>query len=434
MTARKADRYTPRIKLFALIPGLFFLTATAFAQPNDVRIIINGPDHVVAGSFANFRMSILSGDGNVPADQRVTGRLTVPRQLTPISTCGVQFQWDPASRLMTWSDNLNQYLWASNCGPAFLVDPATPDGTPITLTASCSTNVSDNNSANDSANLTAIINASADIEVKTTPSAPSLTPGSNLVYTITVTNLGALEARNVVLSDNTAPITQFISITQTSGPAASILTPLPGGYGTVIARMDTLPPGASATFELLVRIDPAVENYVLINQPSVHSDDDPNQGNNLNSVFVLVGPDADLKVASRAPDTRETRFPITIDVGNDGPQTVKSVDVELAINGDLVKVKYWTVTPSQGTCSEPVIYSMPMSPPLPPVWRVQCTLGTFVPGATATITAIIDTKPVKTMFTHSVSVTAYNDPNPPNNQSVLVLTNYSKGRTRAVRK
>lgn len=406
----------------------FCLSATvAFAS--DFAITIDGPDHVVAGSLAHYRVSIDSGV--IPPSQRVTGRLVVPPQLIPYSV----ENWDPVTRVITWSDNLGDYQYASGIGPVFRVDPALPDGATLTLDASFTSTLPDTNRANDSASLTAVVSASADVELQATTSAPSLTPGSELGYTLTVTNLGAIDAHNVVLSDQTASITRFLSFVQTSGPAGSILTPLFGGYGTAIARLDTLHAGESATFELSVRIDPAIENFVLTNRPVIeHDSGDPNQSNDSRMLVVLVGPDADLKVASRAPDFRETRFPITVDVGNDGPQTVKSVDVDLTMEADLVKVKYLSVTPSQGTCSEPEIYSIIASPSPPPVWRVQCALGTLAPGAAATLTAIIDTKPVKTMFIHHVSVTAYNDHNTANNHSALVLSNYSKGRTRAVRK
>jgi uncharacterized repeat protein (TIGR01451 family) len=406
-----------------------FLSATA-AFAHDLALTIAGPEHVVAGSFAAYRIAI-NGEG-VPPDQRITGRLVVPPQLIPYSVSN----WDPVTRVVTWTDYLaGGYQSSSSNEPVFRVDPALKDGATLTLQASFTSTMPDTNAANDSASLTAVASASADVELKTTTSVASLTPGSELGYTLTVTNLGALDAHKVVLSDNTASITRFLSFMETSGPAASILTPLFGGYGTAIARMDTLHAGESATFQLLVRVDPTVETYVLTNQPVIESETgDPNGGNNTNLVFVFVGPDADLKVASRAPDTRETRFPITVDVGNDGPQTVKSVDVDLVIEGDLAKVNYLSITPSQGTCTEPVIYTLIASPSPPPAWRVQCALGTLVPGATATITAIVDTKPVKTMFTHIASVTAYNDPNRANNASNLALSNYSKGRARAVRK
>ncbi|PYQ30363.1 MAG: hypothetical protein DMF56_06000 [Acidobacteria bacterium] len=281
----------------------------------------------------------------------------------------------------------------------------------------------------------AFADASAVVELTATTSEESLTPGSELGYTFTVTNAGAVDAHNVVLSDDTASITRFISFVETRGPAASILTPLYGGYGTAIARMDTLHAGESATFKLFVRIDPTVDIYVLTNQPVIEYDTgDPNQGTGSRLLIVLVGPDADLEVASRAPEVRVTQFPITVDVGNDGPQTVQRADVDLTIEGDLAKVKYLSVTPSQGTCSEPAIFAIIGSPSPPPVWRVQCALGTLTPGATATIIALVDTKPVKTIFTHHVSVTAYNDHNRSNNHSALVLSNYSNGRTRSVRK
>jgi len=74
--------------------------------------------------------------------------------------------------------------------------------------------------------------------------------GSNLVYSVAVTNNGPSAAQNVVLADNLPAGTTFVSQSQLTGPAFT----LGNTSSSINDTIATLNSGASATFEIVVAI------------------------------------------------------------------------------------------------------------------------------------------------------------------------------------
>jgi len=107
-----------------------------------------------------------------------------------------------------------------------------------------------NNSATDTDTIT---QASADVSVTKTGPA-NAAPGSNVTYTINASNAGPDAATTVVLTDALPAGVTFVSITQNSGPAATLTTPAVGGTGSVTATWAALASGASASFTLTVNV------------------------------------------------------------------------------------------------------------------------------------------------------------------------------------
>src|SRR5207253_4755708 len=86
---------------------------------------------------------------------------------------------------------------------------------------------------------------------KTGPAA--VTAGTNVTYTVSISNSGPSDAQSVRVTDAVPAGTTFVSATQTSGPAFQSTTPGAGGTGTVVF-FDPAPfaPSASATFTIVV--------------------------------------------------------------------------------------------------------------------------------------------------------------------------------------
>ena len=97
------------------------------------------------------------------------------------------------------------------------------------------------------------LGAAADLVVTMTGSPNSLAYGSNLTYTIVVTNSGEIAAENVRLNDTLLSGTGVISINTTRGSCA--------GNRFITCDFSTLDPGASATVTLVVR-PPAVATMI----------------------------------------------------------------------------------------------------------------------------------------------------------------------------
>jgi hypothetical protein len=238
---------------------------------------------------------------------------------------------------------------------------------------------------------------------------------------------------------------------QVSGPAGTVdaashdtgsgycVQPRCGVY--VAARIPSVPNGSTATFRLIAAIKTSFENALISNTATVQSTSvDPVGNNNQKELWVFAGPNADLVLTRHVPDVRGLQVPITINIRNEGPETVNNVTItndlrETDGQWEFVEnVKYLQVMPSRGTCAAAVVIQWPGSPNPPAFWRLDCALGALVPGATATVTLTIE----RTLHSGTFSFASWlgpaeNDPNVANNEHETLFTPYN-ARKRAVRK
>ena len=112
---------------------------------------------------------------------------------------------------------------------------------------------------------------SADLSVaKTGPS--TVTAGTNLTYTVTVSNSGPSDAQLVSLTDAIPAGTTFHLRMQLSGPAFSFTNPAVGGTGTITGSLGALSAGGSALFQIVVHLTGAATiGTVIDNAASVSS-------------------------------------------------------------------------------------------------------------------------------------------------------------------
>ncbi|HYC01140.1 MAG TPA: hypothetical protein VEC57_18540 [Candidatus Limnocylindrales bacterium] len=111
------------------------------------------------------------------------------------------------------------------------VDSATPDPAPLNNTADEPTNV---------------VPPSADVSVNKTDSGSSVSPGSNLTYTINVANAGPQQASNVTVVDTLDPSTTFVSSTGSCIEAPA---------GVLTCDLGDMAASASASFTVTVAVD-----------------------------------------------------------------------------------------------------------------------------------------------------------------------------------
>src|SRR5260221_8370 len=143
--------------------------------------------------------------------------------------------------------------------------------------------------------------------------------GSNLVYTILVSNQGPSTATGVVVTDALPASLTFVSAQTTQGTT--------GTNGNVVTcNVGTLANGTGATVTITAKASSAGS---VTNTPSVSSGvTDFASANNSASVTATINPVADLsisKTVSSGPTFVSSNVNFTIIVSNNGPSTATAV-------------------------------------------------------------------------------------------------------------
>jgi len=169
------------------------------------------------------------------------------------------------------------------------VDSGVSIGTVITNTATVSSETFDPNQGNNSGSTdTTVANPPpfGDLSVTKADSPDPVTPGSNLVYTITVTNAGPSAATNVNLVDPLPVETTFVSLSAPGG--WSCTTPAVGTNDAVLCSISSLGVG-SAVFTLTVAVGAGTPpGTQIFNTATVSSDNDPDESNDNGSATTTV--------------------------------------------------------------------------------------------------------------------------------------------------
>lgn len=227
----------------------------------------------------------------------------------------------------------------SSTGASFVitvrVNPATPAGTVVTDTAAATvdpTLTTDSNPTNNSQDVSTVVNTQADVQVSKT--GPALaTAGTDVTYTLSITNAGPSVASNVVISDITSQFTTFVSVTQLSGAAVFTTTSVPpvGQAGTFSATTATMQPNDTATFSFVVHLVSSAPNGgTLFNTVTgFTSTFDPAQSNNFFTVSCPIDTRADLLIVSDSDKVNKsyegTDIPYNVTIYNLGPSDAQSV-------------------------------------------------------------------------------------------------------------
>jgi uncharacterized repeat protein (TIGR01451 family) len=251
--------------------------------------------------------------------------------------------------------------------------------------------------------------ATADLSISKVDSPDPVVAGSNITYTISVTNSGPNAASSSTLTDTTPAGTTFVSVTPGVGWTCP---PLPvGGTGTQTCTNPSVPVGTT-TITLVLNVSAATPSGTIItNTATVSSPDDAVTANNSATTTTTVSTGADLVVLkSDSPDPVAVGGDITytLTVRNDGPQAAASVTLSDVIPANTTFV---SMTPA-------VAWSCP---PLPVggTGTQTCTIATLAPLTSASFTLIVKVNPGTlggTVITNTAMVSsATTDPNFANN-------------------
>ncbi|MFN7989493.1 MAG: lamin tail domain-containing protein [Thermoanaerobaculia bacterium] len=267
----------------------------------------------------------------------------------------------------------------------------------------------------------------ADLAVTKTDTPDPVTAGTNLTYTVTVTNAGPDAAASASFSDTLPAGTTFVSLPAVVG--WSCTTPAVGGTGTVSCSNPSFAVG-SAVFTLTVAVDPAVAAGTLLSNTATATSTtaDPNAANNSGTATTTVATSADIsvtKVDTPDPVIAGSNVTYTITYANAGPSVAAFANLADALPAGTTFVSL--VSPGGWSCTTPAVGA---SGP------VTCSIATFAAGnAPFTLTVAVDAAVAGgTVLSNTATASSGTiDPVPANNSATATTTvNASSGVSIAV--
>jgi len=295
------------------------------------------------------------------------------------------------------------------------VNAGTAAGTAINDTVTVGSAVGDPNSANNTATAADVVATAtqADLVVTNTPSSATVSPGTNVTYTQTVTNNGPAVATSPTFNQTIPPNETFQSITAPAGWTCT--TPAVGFTGNISCTDgSSLAVAVPASFTVVLGVNSNTASGTYISDTATASATNIVPGLTTNSatatVLVASANSADVaitKIGTPNPVSQGGTLIYTLTVTNNGPATATNVTATDILPSS---VTYLSVTPpAGGTCSEAG-------------GTVTCQLGSMTNGMTATI-SILTIAARQGSVQNTATVTASeSDPNPGNNTFVQTET------------
>ncbi|HET8796740.1 MAG TPA: hypothetical protein VFO89_03575, partial [Thermoanaerobaculia bacterium] len=353
-TARN-DGTTP-VRLSDHDPLLVYFTVPAFATADLAITKTDSPDPVIAGESLTYSITVTNNGPDPASSASWSDTLPAGTTFVSLSSPG---GWSCTTPAVGANGTVSCSIASLGAGSAnftlvVAVSPSVAAATVLSNTATVTSSTADGNSANNSATATTTVAASANLSVTKTDSPDPANAGTNLVYTITVTNAGPSNAASVSLSDPIPAGAYFFSL---SAPAGwSCTTPAVLVNGTVTCTISTLAPG-SAVFTLTVFIDSSLAgSTVLSNTATVSSTTtDPSTGNESATTTTTVTTAADLtvtKVDTPDPVVAGTNLTYTITVFNNGPSVAQNTTMTDTLPAGTTFV---SMSAPAWTCTTPAV-------------------------------------------------------------------------------
>ena len=248
--------------------------------------------------------------------------------------------------------------------------------------------------------------AAADLAVIQTDAPDPVAAGSNLTYTVTVTNGGPSAATGVRLTDVVIGSATFVSASPTQGTCTALAL---SGEQDVTCALGSLAVAGTATVSIVVT--PPTAGTITSTARVGSNVSDPNGANNTASASTTAISTADLSITKT--DGQASALPgqlitYTIVASNAGPNAVTGATVADTTPGTISAVAWTCVGAGGGSCAAGGSGNINETVDLPPGGSVTFTLtGVIAPSATGTLS-------------NTATVTApagVTDPNPGNNSA-----------------
>jgi len=269
------------------------------------------------------------------------------------------------------------------------------------------------------AGLAATPAAAQEVDLFVTKSGPATAAaGSNVAYTVTLSNLGPDNANLVNLTDAIPGGMTFVSATASAGFTCT--TPAVGAGGSINCSIAVLPASATATFTFVLQIPPATPPGTSFTNlaSATTADFDVNAENDAAPAFTTV-PGAALADAGMANSASDVAFAgtdvaFTLTITNAGPDAAANLTLTDPLPASMTFV-------SLATSGTPLTCA---TPPAGAGGTITCGSVSFpVSSATLTLVAHVPAAtPLGTTFTNTATITTSStDPNPENDSATATV-------------
>jgi large repetitive protein len=363
---------------------------TTVSASADVAVFKTGTTSVLAGGTVNYTIVATNFGPSTASNVVVSDTLPAGAALQTASG-----NYSVNSGVITWA----AATLAGGAGTNFTVTLTAPFSGTLTNIASSTSDTADPDPGNNDGSspgsvVVTPVTLVADLAIGKSAAA-SVLATSNLVYTISVTNLGPSTASSVTVTDAVPAGANFVNA---SGSYAN-------NSGVVVWNLGDLASGAvsSVTLTVAAPASGSLTNIASVGSPT----GDPAATNNVTPpVVTTVTPVADIAVGKSAPAgaTFNTNFSYTISVTNFGPSAASGILVTDTLPAGVI---FASAVPSATTNLLGEV-----------IWSV----GSLAANATTnfTLTVVSTARGAVTNFATAGSPVF--DPVPTNNTSPLVVT------------
>ena len=262
-------------------PNLMNNSASAMTTVNAVAELsvtnTDAPDPVNAGSNVTYTVTVANAGPNNASNVMLSD--TLPANSAFVSAMPSQGMCAaPAAGVVTC--NLGAIASGANANVMVVVTPGAAAVPSITNTASASAAEVDTNAANNTniAQMTAVTPV-ANLSVTKTDAPDPVNQGSNITYSIMISNAGPSPATGVVATDVVPANVTFVSATGSQGMCALAM-------GTVTCNVGTIASGGNATATVIMTATAVGMVSNTINVASAVAD--PNMANNSATATTTV--------------------------------------------------------------------------------------------------------------------------------------------------
>lgn len=235
------------------------------------------------------------------------------------------------------------------------VERDVPQGTSIVDTVTVA-----DTSATAATTISGLVYQTADVSVAAS-GPPNALAGVEITYAISVANNGPYDAVNVAVVDAIPPNSTFVSVDQTSGPPFACGGGPAGSRGSAHCSIAAFASGASAAFNVTVRVDPGCASKRITNGVAISSDTPnfigPVTATANTDVTAVPGSTADLAVMIDAPRSISPGALLvsSFNVINTGPADAMNVTLRYDVPAEALFMAI--ANPAGTTCSTPAPFT-----------------------------------------------------------------------------